>query len=80
MYSSDNNKVFNSCISLVTLRNSYVMMHGPMNIKRTHFTIYIRSIALYDAETWTLREVDLKYVGRFAMLCWRMMKIGCTDL
>ena len=34
MYSSDNNKVFKSCIALVTLRNSYVMMHGPMNIKK----------------------------------------------
>ena len=26
-------KFSSSCISLVTLRNSYVMMHGPMNIK-----------------------------------------------
>jgi hypothetical protein len=27
-------KVFKSCISLVTLRNSNVIMHGPMNIKK----------------------------------------------
>jgi hypothetical protein len=34
---------------------------------------------LYDAETWKLREVEQKYVGRFAMLCWRMMEISWTD-
>ena len=43
---SDNNKVFKSCISLVTLRNSYVMMHGPMNIKLNY--TYEYKIKLYQ--------------------------------
>jgi len=34
---------------------------------------------LYDAENWTLREVDQKYVGRFEILCWRMMEISWAD-
>jgi hypothetical protein len=38
---------------------------------------YIWSIALYGAQTGTLREVDQKYLE---MWCWRMMeKISWTD-
>jgi hypothetical protein len=41
---------------------------------------YIWSIALYDAETWTLRKVDQKYLGSFEMWCWRRIeKISWTD-
>ena len=41
---------------------------------------YIWSIALYGAETWTLRAVDQKHVGSFEMWCWgRMEKISWTD-
>jgi hypothetical protein len=40
----------------------------------------IWSIALYGAETWTLRTVDQKYLGSFEMWCWRRMeKISWTD-
>ena len=38
------------------------------------------SIALYGAETWTLRKIDEKYLERFEMWCWRRMgKIIWTD-
>jgi hypothetical protein len=38
------------------------------------------SIALYGAETWTLRAVDQKYLESFEMWCWRRMeKISWTD-
>jgi len=38
------------------------------------------SIALYGAETWTLRAVDQKHPERFEMWCWRRMeKISWTD-
>ena len=38
------------------------------------------SIALYGAETWTLRPVDQKYLESFEMWCWRRMeKISWTD-
>jgi len=41
---------------------------------------YIWSIALYDAETGTLRAVDQKELESFEMWCWRRMeKISCTD-
>ena len=41
---------------------------------------YIWSIALYGAETWTLRLVDQKHLESFEMLCWRSMeKINWTD-
>ena len=41
---------------------------------------YIWSIALYGAETWTLRKVDQKYLKSFETWCWRRMeKINWTD-
>jgi hypothetical protein len=41
---------------------------------------YIWSIAIYGAETWTLREVDQKHLESFEMWCWRRMeKINWTD-
>jgi hypothetical protein len=41
---------------------------------------YAWSIALYGAETWTLRKVDQKYLESFEMWCWRRMKkISWTD-
>jgi hypothetical protein len=41
---------------------------------------YIWSIALYAAETWTLRAVDQKHLESFEMWCWRRMeKISWTD-
>jgi hypothetical protein len=41
---------------------------------------YIWSIALYGAETWTLRAVDQKYLESFEMWCWRKIKkISWTD-
>ena len=41
---------------------------------------YVWSMALYGAETWTLRTTDQKRLESFEMLCWRRMeKISCTD-
>jgi len=41
---------------------------------------YIWSIALYGAETWTLRAVDQKQLDSFEMWCWRRMEmISWTD-
>jgi len=63
------------------------MSKGALNKKRTLFTstldlglrkklvkCYIWSIALYGAETWTLRAVDQKHLERFEMWCWRRME------
>ena len=41
---------------------------------------YIWSIALYGAETWTLRAVDQKHLETFEMWFWRRMeKINWTE-
>jgi hypothetical protein len=35
---------------------------------------YIWGIALYDAEVWTLRKVDQKYLKSFKIWCWGRME------
>jgi len=41
---------------------------------------YVWSLALYGAETWTLRAVDQKHLESFEMWCWRgMEEISWTD-
>jgi hypothetical protein len=49
-------------------------------LKKKLVKCYIWSIALYGAETWTLRAVDQKHLESFEMWCWRRMeKISWTD-
>ena len=69
------------------------MAKAAFNKKRTPFTstldwelrkklvkCYVWSIALYGAETWTLRAVDQKHLESFEMWCWRRVeKISWTD-
>ena len=41
---------------------------------------YVWSIALYGAETWTLRATDQKHLESLEMCCWRRLeKISWTD-
>jgi len=62
---------------------------APFNMKRALFISpldlklrkklvkrYISSMALYGAETWTIRTVDQKHLGSFEMWRWRWMKIS----
>jgi len=69
------------------------MAKAAINKKRTLFTstldlelrkklvkCYVWSIALYGAETLTLRAVDQKHLESFEMWCWRRIeKISWTD-
>jgi hypothetical protein len=69
------------------------MAKAAFNKKRTLFTstldlelrkklvkCYVWSIALYGAETWTLRVIDQKHMESFEMWFWRRMeKISWTD-
>ena len=78
---------------LVKLNVGLLMAKTAFNKKRTLFTrtldlelrkklveCYIWSIALYGAETWTLRAVDQKHQETSEMWCWiRMEKISWTD-
>ncbi|PNF29271.1 hypothetical protein B7P43_G08948 [Cryptotermes secundus] len=51
-----------------------------LNLRKKPVKCYIWSIALYGAETWTLRAVDQKHLESFEMWCWRRMeKISWTD-
>jgi hypothetical protein len=51
-----------------------------INLRKKLVKCYIWSIALYGAETWTLRKEDRKYLESFEMWCWRRMeKISWTD-
>jgi hypothetical protein len=51
-----------------------------LNLRKKLVKCYIWSIALYGAETWTLRKGDQKYLENFKMWCWRRMeKISWTD-
>ena len=38
------------------------------------FPHFLSNMALYGAETWTLRPADQKYLESFEMWCWRRME------
>ena len=42
-----------------------------LNLRKKLVKCYIWSMALYGAETWTLRAADQKYLENFEMWCWR---------
>jgi len=42
-----------------------------LELKKKLVKCYNWSIALYGAETWTLRAVDQKHLESFEMWCWR---------
>jgi hypothetical protein len=50
-----------------------------LNLRKKLIKCYIWSIALYGADTWTIRAVDQKYLENFEMWCWRRMEISWTD-
>jgi hypothetical protein len=45
-----------------------------LKLKKKPVKFYIWSIALYGAETWTLRAVIQKHLESYEMLCWRRME------
>jgi len=59
-----------------TLLNSKL----DLDIRNKPEKCYIWNIVLYGAESWTLREVEQKYMESFEMWCWRRVeKISWTD-
>ena len=81
------------CVCVCEIKSRIAMAKAAFNNKKTLFTsklylnlrkklvkCYIWSMALYGAETWTLRAADQKYLEGFEMWCWRRMeKIIWTD-
>jgi len=52
-----------------------------LELRKKLLKCYVWSIALYDAETWTLRAMDQKHLESFEIWCWRRMeKISWADL
>ena len=45
-----------------------------LNLRKRLVKCYIWNMALYGAETWTLRTADQKYLESFEMWCWRRME------
>jgi hypothetical protein len=45
-----------------------------LELRKKLVKCYIWSIALYGADTWTLRKVDQKYLSSFEMWSWRRME------
>jgi hypothetical protein len=45
-----------------------------LELRKKLVRCYVWSIALYGAETWTLRAVDQKRLESFEMWCWRRME------
>jgi len=51
-----------------------------LELRKKLVICYVWSIALYGAETWTLRAEDQKHLESFELWCWRKMeKISWTD-
>jgi len=51
-----------------------------LNLRKKLVKCYVWSMAVYGAETWTLRTTDQKSLESFQMWCWRRMeKISWTD-
>jgi len=77
----------------IYIKSTIAMAKAEFNKKRALFTstlglklrkklvkYYIWIIALYGAETWTLRAVDWKHLESFEMWCYRRMEnISWTD-
>jgi hypothetical protein len=45
-----------------------------LKLRKKLVKCYVWSIALCDAETWTLRAVDQKHLESFEMRCWKRME------
>jgi len=47
-----------------------------LNLRKKLAKCNIWSMALYGAETWTLRAADQKHLESFEMWCWRRRSFG----
>ena len=51
-----------------------------LNLRKNLVKCYVWGMALYGAETWTLRATDQKRLEGFEIWCWRrMQKVSWTD-
>jgi hypothetical protein len=57
-----------------TRRELFFISTLDLKLRKKLVKCYIWSIALYGAETWTLRAVDQEHLESVAMWCWRRME------
>ena len=66
----------------VAFNRKRTLMTGNLDLKLRKKLVkcYVWSVALYGAETWTLRKKERNYLEAFEMWCWRRIeKIKWTD-
>jgi hypothetical protein len=71
-----------TAMSKAALKRKKILLASKvdLNLRKKLVKCYICSTALYGAETWTLRQIDQKYLESFEMWCWRRKeKISWTD-
>ena len=67
-------------VSVMIYLNIFVTHVGlDLNLRKKLVKCYVWSMALYGAETGTLRATDQKRLESFEMWCWRRMEISWTD-
>ena len=58
----------------LTRRRLFLLAKLDLDLRKKLVKCYIWSMALYGAETWTLRAADQKHLENFEMWCWRRME------
>jgi hypothetical protein len=67
-------------LKLHLTRRGLFLLALDLELRKNLVKGYVWRIALYGAETWTLRAVDQKHLESFEMWCWRSLKkISWTD-
>jgi hypothetical protein len=62
---------FSSSSELPFNKKTLFTSKSDLELRKKQMKCYISGIALYGAETWTLRKLDQKYLESFEMWCWR---------
>jgi hypothetical protein len=62
-----------------TKKNTHFTSRLDLKLRKKLMKCYTWSIELYGAETWTLGNVDQKYLKRFEMWFWIRMEISWID-
>jgi hypothetical protein len=66
-------------LKLHSTRRGFFNNTLDLKLRKRLVKLDIWSIALYGAETWTIRAVDQKHQERFETWCWRRMEMNWTD-
>ena len=54
--------------------STFKILTSKIELKKKLVRCYVWSIALYGAESWSLRKLERKYLESFEMWCWRRIE------